>query len=280
MSHPHETSRQGRRKPPFRLPVYDRAMGRHPIDTLEILLANGARSRAQEAAALVSSSIIDSSELVQLLAAVPGAALIDSTLAKRVDDVTRGVATSSNYGRTEATTIPGSLDGWAVGSPFSLFEERFKDALVHVGGLSSTSAKIVAAAFHELADNPGQHSSSTMPALAAYEVLMGGGWAFSVTDLGRGIGASVREREPSVDDQAAVRMALKEGWSRTGELGRGFGFSTVFKVLVDRNCLARIRSGTAAASWHGQSPTAQTLEIQGVSARVGCHVSVRFLGAP
>jgi hypothetical protein len=128
-----------------------------------------------------------------------------------------------------------------------------------------------------MASNAVEHANSPAAPVASFEVT-GCTWSFGVTDVGRGGLASLRENpkyDYLVGQAEALELMLKEGVSRTGEVGRGLGFSTVFKALVDRRATLRFRSGGAIASWEGVSPTDQTIHIQSLPlTRAGFHVRV------
>lgn len=165
---------------------------------------------------------------------------------------------------------------WDPGGTFISFQERFRGALRSRGvgpGLSSA----LAAALKEMASNAVEHSASPIPPIATFGVGEDE-WCFSVTDLGRGALVSLRDNpvySSIATENRALKLVLQDGVSRTGEPGRGRGFTWVFKALVDRQSKLRFRSGGASARWEGTSPTAQDVTYQSLSVtRSGFHVRV------
>jgi hypothetical protein len=175
----------------------------------------------------------------------------------------------------EIHNVPGVNAGWEPGDPFMRFQERFKTALVRAGA-PSTFAFMVLGAFNEMASNAAEHSKALVTSVASYEV-MDGRWSFSATDVGCGLLRSL-QLNPNytalADEASAVPLAIQDGVSSTGKSSRGFGFTKVFKVLVDRACSIRFRSAGAAATWSGTSPTASQLTITVSPPRCGFHVQV------
>jgi hypothetical protein len=177
--------------------------------------------------------------------------------------------------RGEVHEVPGVNGGWAPGDSFMLFQERFKTALVKAG-LPSRFAFMILGALNEMASNAAEHARSPVPSVASFEVASGR-WAFSVTDVGCGLLRSL-QRNPAYsglqNEAAAVRLAVREGVSSTGQPSRGHGFTTVFKALADRMCSIRFRSTAAMATWSGSSPAADQLTITVSPPRRGFHVQV------
>lgn len=175
----------------------------------------------------------------------------------------------------EIHEIPPSPSDWRPGQPFLLFQERFKTALVR-GGVASRFAAALACALHEMASNAAEHAASDLPPVASYEIASTT-WSFGVTDVGGGIIKSLR-RNPAysalTDDVSAVRLALRDGVSATGQTDRGYGFSSVFRALVNRMCTIRLRSTGAVGTWEGRSPGANLLQLMTAPNRPGFHVCV------
>jgi anti-sigma regulatory factor (Ser/Thr protein kinase) len=156
-----------------------------------------------------------------------------------------------------------------------LFEERFKTALVRAGATSGLAHGLLGA-LNEMASNAVEHAEAPVAPVTTYEIR-DGQWAFSVTDVGSGVLGSLR-RNPKyasvASDVAAVRLAVQDGVSRTGNPSRGRGFAHVFKALVNRMCTIRFRSSGALASWEGTSPAAHQLTLSPSPERAGFHVLV------
>jgi hypothetical protein len=175
----------------------------------------------------------------------------------------------------EVCDVPVDVEGWRVGQPFMLFQERFKAAL-RQGGVSSEPAHALVGAFAEMANNAAEHSFAAIPPVASFETRAER-WTFSVTDVGCGVVESLR-RNPAYatvrDGKNALSLALQHGVSGTGKAGRGTGFTTLFKSLADRRCTIRFRSAGVAAACTATSPTAASLEILVLPPRMGFHVTV------
>lgn len=171
--------------------------------------------------------------------------------------------------------IPGKE--WGPGGEVLFFQDRFKSALIEAG-MEAPFARALTAALKELASNAVEHAASPVAPLACYEIS-GQSWAIAVTDVGRGVLASLRENplyESLVSHTKALELALSPGVSRFyNEAGHGNGFLRVFKALVDRRAALRFRSGGAAAHWEGVSPTNQEIVFKGRPlSRKGFHIRV------
>ena len=181
-----------------------------------------------------------------------------------------------NVGLHELPPIGSSQ--WNPGGSFVAFQERFHAALRQGGVKQHSYAAALTGALVEMASNAVEHANSPASPITSFEVIDGRGWSFGVTDVGRGALASLRENPAYAHLEAegeALEFMLKAGVSRTGETGRGLGFSNVFKALVDRRATLRFRSGGAVASWEGESPTEQTVHSQGLPVtRQGFHVRI------
>ena len=178
-------------------------------------------------------------------------------------------------GHGEVHDVPSVEAGWEPGDPFMTFQERFKTSLMKAGA-PSAFAFMILGALNEMASNAAEHSDAPVTSVASYEVV-DNRWCFSVTDVGCGLLRSLR-RNPrylaTSDEASAVRLAVQDGVSSSGKLSRGYGFTQVFKALVDRMCFIRLRSTGAAASWSGTSPAAHQLTITVSPPRTGFHLQV------
>lgn len=175
----------------------------------------------------------------------------------------------------EVCEVPVNWDGWEVGRRFMLFQERFKTALTG-RGLPTRFAHALVGALAEMASNAFEHAESPIPPIASFEAKPSG-WACSVTDVGRGVVESLKENPAYAavtQGREALSLALREGVSRTGEAGRGMGFTTLFKALVDRHCTIRFRSANIAGTVSATSPTAASLGFLALPRRPGFHVAV------
>jgi len=175
----------------------------------------------------------------------------------------------------EVCDVPADRKEWEAGRPFILFQERFKTAL-RQHGVPSELAHALLGAFSEMASNAAEHAAAPIPAVASFQTSPDR-WCFSVTDVGCGVVESLR-RNPAYatvpDARTALPLALQHGVSGTGKPGRGTGFTTLFKALIDRRCTVRFRSAGVAAACTATSPTAATLAFLVLPPRTGFHVAV------
>lgn len=177
------------------------------------------------------------------------------------------------YGACE---LPTALEKWGSDGPFSALEGKFHESLVE-GGVPRKLALAFVGAFYEMASNAVEHANSPVEPVASFEVNRRY-WSFGITDVGRGVLGSIRENPcfAALEHESdALETIMRDGVSRTGEPGRGRGFSQVFKAFVDRRSRLRFRSGSAVASWEGKSPTAQEIAIDVLPvSRFGFHIGV------
>jgi hypothetical protein len=113
-------------------------------------------------------------------------------------------------------------------------------------------------AMGEIRDNVIEHSEAPATGFVAFR-SQPGSFEFAVADGGIGTLASLRTNVQYAglrDEGEALQCALTDGQSRFGkEVGRGTGFSQLFKSLVSLNASLRFRSGDHALSIEGKSPT-------------------------
>lgn len=142
-------------------------------------------------------------------------------------------------------------------------------------GSPAVSCDAFAHAMIELAENVVEHSEHPRTGLAYYEILPDR-FEFGVADSGIGVLSSLRHN-PSYahlnDDIAAIRKSIEDGVSRFEELGRGWGFRTVFRALRNSNSEAVIRSGTAGLRVHPRNTTHDRIGFQRANYR-GLWVSI------
>jgi hypothetical protein len=175
-----------------------------------------------------------------------------------------------------AEELPPLGAAWEPEGRVARFGQRFCTALRQAGA-ESRFAHALSGALNEMASNAVEHAIPPIRPLACF-MVGGAQWAFAVTDVGRGVLASLRENRRFAHlrtETDALAEAVLDGVSRSGQPGRGLGFTCLFKALVDRRATLRFRSGGAAAAWEGESPTAQTIVCHSLSlARAGFHVQV------
>ncbi len=161
---------------------------------------------------------------------------------------------------------------FAAGSPFMMFVES-ADRALRRAGVSVRLAALVASALVEMAANAIEHAVSPHNPLVVFQQSTGQ-WAFSVTDLGRGLRESLASRAQyaGMGDQEAMHLCLQDGVSRFATPGRGSGFTTLFQALAESFVHLSLRSGSVASDWTGISPTAQQLTFQILPPRAGFHL--------
>lgn len=259
----------------------------HPLDSLEIALTTKGPTGVRRAITAASLSLAEKLEFAALrwswwrthgedLSTVLPGDVRTWPMLPQLESAASLVLSGRPFGAT-ICEIPSQLhpEGWEAGAPFARFQEQFKTALVGCGTQSSAAHALVGA-FHEMASNAAEHARSELPPIAAYEIGAAS-WAFSVTDVGRGVLGSLRQNPAFAnipDDIEALGLAVRDGVTSTGLVQRGRGFASVFKALVNRRCALRFRSIEAVATWEGTTPGADTLELACVPRRLGFHVCV------
>lgn len=114
-------------------------------------------------------------------------------------------------------------------------------------GLSSRFARAVAGAFLEMAGNIGEHSLTPRSAMIGYEFAHGR-ITCCIADVGVGVLESLRTNPKYQRLQTSAQAldeALKDGVSRFGESGRGYGFSDLLRAIAEQWGIARLRTGEA-----------------------------------
>lgn len=188
----------------------------------------------------------------------------------------RHVAFLQGDTRVRIQQFGSSKKDWGPNGMFADFQDRFRTTLRDYG-MQERYASALAGALQEMVSNAVEHANSPVKPVACFEVGRQF-WAFGVVDVGRGALASLREnaRFSGVwSETDALLLAVQPGVSRYDIPGRGNGFATVFKALVDRQARLRFRSGGASARWEGKSPTDQDITAHALPlSRSGFHVRV------
>jgi hypothetical protein len=125
-------------------------------------------------------------------------------------------------------------------------------------GLSADWAAQSTAAVREMESNIHEHSGASATGILAYRSVPGL-FEFVVADLGLGVLATLRDAADYAglsDHTEALRITLTDGASRLGAgQGRGYGFHDLLVGLANRQESLRFRSGTAALTIDGTSPS-------------------------
>lgn len=165
---------------------------------------------------------------------------------------------------------------WRPNGPVTAFQQELQAAL-RDGGVARKFSYALASVLGEMASNAVEHACSPIAPLASFSIN-NRRWAISVTDVGQGARQSLIRNAAFRHvrfDTDALRLVMLDGVSGTGDVGRGHGFTRVFKALVDRHASLRFRSGGASADWEGDSPTSQQILLRSFpQRRQGFHVAI------
>lgn len=263
-----------------------------PIDLLDVILADEASQESIESSLtrVANGGLISSIELLLLRRSMIVGVRDDLFRVADVPaefrtfcDAVRGLSvvggrepraawSHATFRSAEVLELPLSRAQWhANPDPFSdfcsLFQRRLKEA-------NEPSVHLIAAALEEMASNAVEHSETEWAGIAAFEVI-GSQWSFIVGDVGMGIANHLR-RLPAfanLGEADAVAAAIA-GASGTGVAGRGNGYRALFQALGDRRCRIRLRTGSVAMAWQGESPTSRNADLTSLPRRQGCCVSV------
>lgn len=133
---------------------------------------------------------------------------------------------------------------------FQLFQERFVRS-IKGNGFSDDYAYGLAKTLNEISDNIIQHSHSLGDAatgIVGYHTEANY-LAVAVADLGRGMLESLRTNpdwQHLATSKDALTAIVQMGASRRHGQGQGEGFHQLFRSLIDRNSLVRLRTNDAA----------------------------------
>jgi hypothetical protein len=262
--------------------VIDDECSVHPLDVLDNVLANIGTNGVKKPLHVEAceASLANRAEFAVMRRAWWHANNVDllDQLRGRIDGLGGLTGSLLVVGVTETgevQEVPMEVDRWEPGDPFLLFQERFKTALVKAGAPLPFAHGVVGA-LNEMASNAIEHAQAPAPPVSTFEVLPDR-WGFSVTDIGIGLLASLKNNpayQALKNDVTALQAAVKDGVSATSRAGRGFGFTQVFRSLADRACRIRFRTTGALATWEGVSPAAQHLKMSPMPQRAGFHVAV------
>jgi anti-sigma regulatory factor (Ser/Thr protein kinase) len=124
-------------------------------------------------------------------------------------------------------------------------------------GIHRVAAARLVGALGELRSNIFEHSERSDSGIIAFQAH-NDGMEFVVADLGVGLLTSLRHNAEFAhlkDHGAALRTALTDGVSRSGEPGRGLGFRAVFLGLANAVGELRFRTGDHVLTTSGESPS-------------------------
>ncbi|WP_127997652.1 hypothetical protein [Piscinibacter defluvii] len=127
------------------------------------------------------------------------------------------------------------------------FADTFRAQLVSAG-VVTTAALRLSGALHELLTNVEEHAGDGVDGLGAFEILGREAWMV-VADSGRGVlggyQASQLADKPA-DAEQALKWAVIDHRSRTGDAARGTGFQTVIQSVRSLDGCVRVRSDDAS----------------------------------
>lgn len=117
-------------------------------------------------------------------------------------------------------------------------------------GVAIPSAQAIVGATGEMVDNIWQHAGPGLNAIAAYQIQAKSLW-ISIGDCGRGMLATYETHDDVKTAQDALRAAVREHRSSTGDAGRGQGFRKLLAVLSSMDASLRVRTGDASLETEG-----------------------------
>lgn len=123
---------------------------------------------------------------------------------------------------------------------------------LELNGLSLKPAQALTGAAGELIDNIGQHAGENWQALAAYQIDAGSFW-LAVGDSGKGVLASYAQMPDICNAQGALRAAVIDHRSSTGDPVRGLGFTKMLRALSAMDASLRVRSDDASLEHEGSA---------------------------
>jgi hypothetical protein len=131
-------------------------------------------------------------------------------------------------------------------------------------GVPKRAAQGIVGAIDELTSNIYEHSEFPETGIVAHQTSSAG-FEFAIADRGIGVLQSLRscaEFSRLSDSGEALRLALLPGYSRFGiNVGRGFGFRTLFLTLAGMNGLVRFRIDNYALTLEGRAARLESARI-------------------
>lgn len=123
----------------------------------------------------------------------------------------------------------------ALDEPDGLFTDAVCDLVLHHFDDAARFVPALEWAVHEVVDNVHIHAEAATPGFACAQYYPNRHrLEVSVVDLGRGLKASLSESHPVEDDEAAIRLALQRGVTRSRKVGQGNGLAGT-RDIVEAN---------------------------------------------
>lgn len=144
-------------------------------------------------------------------------------------------------------------------------------------GFRERTARGIAGAFGEMADNVFEHSEAPDTAFVGYRWELGE-VEFVVADQGVGVLKSLRTSaryQHVQDDGTALNLAVRKGESRIDARGRGLGFTNLVMALANLQGSVRLSSGGARLDMDGQDLVSLPVRVSQARPFQGFLVSVQ-----
>ncbi len=175
-------------------------------------------------------------------------------------------------GGTRLMVLPRDSQDWQW---TNFLQSLQRDLIQH--GFPDNLSGALTGAMGEMVDNVWEHSKTSIPGLAGYEVAHQR-LDFAVADLGIGILQSIR-RNPSYrflnSSMEALQKAILRGVSRFRNQDRGYGFSTLLQSVAELWGFTRLRSSEAVLVFDRRTEKRRRLQkylppLPGVQITVSC----------
>ncbi len=127
------------------------------------------------------------------------------------------------------------------------FADAFRKQLVEAG-VVPTAALRLSGGLHELLNNVEEHAGNGVDGIGAFDVQERSAWMV-VADSGGGVMGGYRTsplKEQPMDAEVALKWAVIDHRSRTGDAARGTGFQTVIQSVRSLDGSLRVRSDAAS----------------------------------
>lgn len=155
--------------------------------------------------------------------------------------------------------------------------QKFLIALLRAAigaGMPKTAAQALAGATGELVDNISQHAGPGEDALAAFNVEPSSLW-LSVGDAGQGMLPTYSTYPDVTSAKDALRVAVVQHRSSTGDPERGLGFRGLLRALGSLDASLRVRTGDASLECEGPAGSRPWVSREQVQL-AGCVISAHL----
>ncbi len=145
----------------------------------------------------------------------------------------------------------------ALDEPDGLFTDAVCDLVLHHFDDASRFVPALEWAVHEVVDNVHIHAASQTPGYACAQYYPNRHrLEVSVVDLGRGLRDSLAEGHEVADDEAAIRLAVTRGVTRSRDIGQGNGLAGTRDIVQANGGSLSIWTGSCRWRLHrdGEKP--------------------------